>query len=295
MRNAVFRQVATSWPSIKARLSNVTDEVVEKKRTITTLLIVSHSQAPMTENSNRDIPTQRFFLSRMFQLVASMFECSGDFMADRFKSSVWPIIAKQFGFLMELQEKKRRSLQDQRVIEEVSWPRQTNELAPTLKIDDAARFRHQWSDSERHLLLSMERCLTRIFGCEDSRGTCLVRIHQAIGLVLLPFIEDPDDESSSSAMAAIKNIVAQDCDVLLRPLLEISGRGIPPCPIRVSELPCHQLGETDEGNKQICTISAKDETTREQETAVQTPNSKLEVGCNEILAFIDQLPEQELQ
>jgi hypothetical protein len=209
-----------------------------------------------------------------------MFECSGDFMADRFKSSVWPVIAKQFAFLMELQEKKRRTSRGQRGIEEVSRSRRTNHLVPAENFDGSGVVLHQWSDSERRLMLSMARCIARVFGNENSRGTCLVRIHQAVGLVLLPFVGDPDEEISSSVMDAIKNIVTQDCDVLLRPLLEISGRGIPPCPIRVSFQ---------------CTLSTKDETKRAKEITVQTPNAKLEIGCKEILAFIDQLPEQELK
>lgn len=281
-----------SWPSIKARLSNVTDEIVERKRTVTSLLIVAPpTQTPLSKSSNRDASTQRFFLSRMFQLVASMFECSGDFMADRFKSSVWPVVAKQFAFLMEFQARKQRSTRrGRRVIEEIpSTTRRTNDLVSNVRLDDdSATLLHEWSASERLLLLSMTRCLTRIFGSEESRGTCLARIHQAVGLVLLPFIGDPDDEISSSAMAAIKNIVAQDCDVLLRPLLEMSGREIPRCPIQVSQ------GE--EANDAIFDISSSVETAPEHVGArtQKSRNSKLALGCEEILVFIEHLPEQEL-
>lgn len=217
-------------------------------------------------------------------------------MADRFNSSVWPIIAKQFAFLMESQEKKHRSRPGQKILEEVSSSIQGHNIVSTSKIDDSARHLHQWSDSERHLLLSMTRCLSRILGCEDSRGTCIVRIHQAIGLVLLPFLGDPDDEISSGAMAAIKNLVAQDCDVLLRPMLETSGRGIIR-PIWVSQLQVsHRVYETDQANNPICVVTSTNKRAREHETitAVEKSKSKLAMGCEEILTFIDKLPEQEL-
>jgi len=266
IRNVVFRQVANSWLSIKARLSNVTDSVVEPRRAISSLLIVPRRQEPEESRlgAKRDVATQRFFFSRLVQLLASMFECSGDFMADRFKSSVWPILAKQFAHLMESNQHSKPGV----IIRDTM-----DQQHDIVSVNDYQN--REWSDSERHLLLSMLNCLERVYGSEESRGTTLARIHQTVGIVLLPFVGDPDDEISSCAMAAIKNIVHQDCDVLLRPLLETSGRGIPPCPVEIPGAPNAIVPSTGS-------------------SLSTTAKSKLARGCEDILSFIENLDEQEI-
>jgi len=252
IRNAVYRQVATSWPSIKARLSMVTDQVVERLRPISSLLIVTadaphnHSNVSSLDDSKQvvtsrtanDNGSQRYFLSRLYVLIASMFECSGDFMADRFGSSVWPIMAQEFEYLMMKTRKtvhpspKRTcrlgNVDNVAMIPAVVTPRGEHE---TWSIT------HSWVDSELHLALGMVQCLKRVFSSDGSHGTTLGRIYQAVGLVLLPLLEcrdDEDPEFSHAVMDAIKTILSHNVDILLRPLLELSGKGIPPCPIHLS-------------------------------------------------------------
>lgn len=132
----------------------------------------------------------------------------------------------------------------------------------------------QRNNSERHLLLSTLRCLERVFGSEGSHETSLVRIHQAVGIVVLPFVGDPDGEVSSSAVAVIKHIAAQNHKVLLRPLLEMSGRNV-----------------SSEESSARDTIIDCSETRR----TTATTSSKLEARCEEILSFIETLPEDESQ
>lgn len=289
IRNALYRQVATSWPSIKARLSTLTDNVVEKHRPISSLLIVTatipgrnsertHGESSVggSQRTLTDDGPIRFFLSRLYLLIASMFECSGDFMADRFGSSVWPIMAQQFEQLIRVNGISH------------PYPRHTESrvkkvgyvpnILETAVNDKRVEVSHRtWLDSERNLALAMLECLRRVFSCEASQRTVLVRIHQAVGLVLLPFLEgDHDDVSnhdiSDAAMHAIKAIVSQDSDVLLRPLLELSGTGIPHCPIR----PASAQGETGGACEAV------------------TNQSNLARRCQELLEFIESLPEQEL-
>jgi hypothetical protein len=256
IRNAVYRQVATSWPSIKARLSTLTDQVVERQRPISSLHIVNTTNT-ISSNSKTGLAdggSQRFFLARLYILIASMFECSGDFMADRFGSSVWPIMAKQLEHLM--------------VVKSMNPPQITQ---------SAKKSTRPWVDSERHLALDMFHCLNRVFSCKGSYGTVLARIHQTVGLVLLPFLDtdDYDKDISHAVMNALQSILSHDADILLRPLLELSGMGIPPCPIRRLDCPLPE---------DLVRVAA-----------TSSDRSNLAKRCRELLEFVAVLPEQELE
>ena len=309
IRNAVYRQVATSWPSIKARLSTVTDQVVEPFTPISSLLIVnattdsSHHRhvvgsttttttTTLGDSKTTDSGRQRFFLARLYTLIAAMFECSGDFMADRFGSSVWPIMAGQLEHLL-----RRRGVVTAAVDLDCSSPRMRSttptandaEMMPSRAV---VRRRAQqakvptntrrWVDSERHLARAIFQCLTRVFSCKGSYGTVLVRIYQAVGLVVLPFLDSEGDNQDGDdislvAMDAIKSILSHDADILFRPLLELSGRGIPPCPIRSS---------TDGALVQTIISDVSESTSN---------GTVLANRCQELLDFIATLPEQELE
>lgn len=274
IRNAVYRQVAKSWPSIKARLSLVTDEVVARQNPISSLLIVGKSQpdrhpghyAP--DNGVCDAGSLRFFLARLYILIASMFECSGDFMADRFVSSVWPVMTKQLEHLLEpARVSKKRAARS--MIEEISATAKDDGRGLVMYEGSS---RQSWVESERLLALSIFQCLKRVFFSPGSKGTVLIRIHQAVGLVLLPIITNPDDEVADSASRAVEAVLLHDSDILLRPLLELSGNGIPP-------IPAFLRGVVESGTG---------------ETEVEAAESPLQIRCSKLLDFVANLPEQEL-
>lgn len=282
MRNAVFRQVAVSWPSIKARLSNVGDEIQDTSRGITSLAFLTAAVSSSVSRTTKELATQRFFLAGLYQLVASMFECSEDFMADRFVSNVWPLLAKQFSHFLRPPDNEGRPNRLRPMISEVS---SSTVASSTLSVEHHGDIVQRLSDSERHLLLSMERCLSRVFACQDAHGSSIVRIHEAVGLVLIPFMGTSDEEIASTAENTIKNIVAQDCHVLRRPLLELSD-----CDITI----CTTLGKMETINDAALAVLHTVSSREEKELSSQlTSNSNLASRCKNVLRFIDALPEQD--
>ena len=84
---------------------NVGYEVQGTGQGITSLVMFSE---PILSSRTRKLATQRFFLGALYQLMASMFECSKDFMADWFVSNVWPLLAKQFSYFLRVPDGKER-------------------------------------------------------------------------------------------------------------------------------------------------------------------------------------------
>lgn len=282
IRNAVFRQVAMSWPSIKARLSNVGDEVQDTSRGIVSLAFLTEAVSSSgVSRTKKELATQRYFLSGLYQLVASMFECSEDFMADRFVSNVWPLLAKQFSHFLRTTDSHKSSNQLRPLVVEVS---DSTFPSTTLSLDHSDDFVRRLNDSERHLLLSMERCLARVLACPDANGSSIVRIHRPVGLVLLPFMGTSDEEVASTAEAAIKNIVSQDCDILRRPLLELSGRDISSPKIIPSGIESVETGNPDSHSLLRTEHISKE---------IELSNSNLASRCENVLRFMDALAEQD--
>jgi hypothetical protein len=95
--------------------------------------------------------------------------------------------------------------------------------------------------------------------------------------MLFPFLESSDDDDTHEeleaiCMTALRNMVLIDCDALWRPLLDLSARGLPPCPLGV-------LAATENAKEQALGRS---------------PDSVLAKRANELIDFIEALPEQNL-
>jgi hypothetical protein len=275
IRNSILRQVASSWPSIKARLLTVSEEIIEsttltKSKRLGSLFITRPVNVP-SSSPTQEVATQRIFLTKVLTLIATMCECSGDFMADRFKNDVWSVIARHLGNLFEKQESKDRLLEK----------RFENKLRiQTLENTVSARSTTSncWSDSERRLILAILQCLSRVFQHEDC-GLALSSILASAGSMLLPLLEDNDQEIVGCAMQALKNIAMIDCDVLWRPLLQLSGRGIPRCPLR---------------NLCYNTNKVRQSEVIQQSSLSKQQESDLALRCQELMAYIETLPEQPL-
>jgi hypothetical protein len=92
-----------------------------------------------------------------------------------------------------------------------------------------------------------------------------------------------DEEIASTAEDTIKNIVAQDCDVLRRPLLELSD-----CDM------CPTLGKTETINDAALAVLHTMSSREEKELSSHpTSNSNLASRCKNVLRFIDALPEKD--
>ena len=191
-------------------------------------------------------------------------------MADRFKNDVWPVISRHLGNLITKQESKDRLLE-----------KQFDRKLKIQDLEDAVRARSStsyWSDSERLLILSILKCLVRVFQHKDC-GFALSGILASAGSMLLPFLDNNDHEVVRFAMQALKNIITIDCDVIWRPLVHLSGRGMPRCPLANI---CH-ISNKVLSNKVAPQVSLSEEN-----------DSDLSLRCQELIDFIKSLPEQPL-
>ena len=83
-------------------------------------------------------------------------------------------------------------------------------------------------------------------------------------------------------MDCIRNIIRIDYDVLRRPLMELSGTRIPPCPLKFGK----DLQKTKE-NAEMQMINAPSTPSFGGSTTIVN-------RCRELLAFSDSLPEQDI-
>jgi hypothetical protein len=249
IKNSILRQAASSWPSIKARLHNVMDEVIGSK--IMSISLILRATDPTA--SSQDVATKRFFLAKIFTLIATMCECGGEFMANRFKNDVWPVTARFLGRILE-----RAIGKESKKILPVRIQREDENLRKSVS---------NLSDSERHLMLAAFDCLGRVFFILDLPESLMA----AAASTLLPFLDSSyyGKGIGETSMETLKKLAEKNYDVLCRPLLQLSGRGIPACPL---------IPKKD--NQISATISA------------QSEPSELGVKANELLSYIESLPEQ---
>ena len=179
-----------------------------------------------SENTT-DVSTQRIFLSNLISLIAVFCECSGDFMASRFRNDVWPIMARQLGYLLQREEKRSIKTSDMKSLLLQDSESSSNVL--TLPTTTTSNTDFPWNDSERQLVLSILRCLDRTMKQEEC-GKALESILVPVGTLLLPLLGcDNDIELESLTMDCLKSILRINYDILWRPLFELSGTGIPRC------------------------------------------------------------------
>jgi hypothetical protein len=273
IRNSILRQTATSWPSIKARLLTVSEAVLESRKSNSLWIVRSahvHPAVPAPE-----VATQRIFLAKSFTLVATMCECNGEFMADRFKNDIWTVASRHLSQHLEERERNVRAR-----------PEREDQMTIFRKESDNHKSHclFAWSDSERLLILAILKCVGRVFRQEEC-GPALSSIMPLAATMLLPFLDCDDDDEPifSSAMQALKSIALVDSDVLWRPLAQLSGRGIPPCPLR-------NLRRSKQKKRTITLRTA----TAPLIVVSTQPKSAFLVRCNELIDYIDSLAEQPL-
>ncbi|KAL3922927.1 MAG: hypothetical protein SGILL_001940, partial [Bacillariaceae sp.] len=244
------------------------------------------------------VPFKRIFLANLFDLIAYLCECSGDFMADRFRNFVFPTISTQFRSLLHRQKTKqeRQRLLHENVAatkrspllleKESSKDESSSATSRSLVSKSAPDNAFQWSDTERQLVLAMLNCLTRAFQQKDC-GPALQSILGSAGTLVLPLLEiDNDSNIEDATMDCLKSILRINCDILWRPLLELSGKGIPPCPLKIS-WSLNGVGHT---------VTPSENVRANTFTVPANPkdNHVLAVRCRELLSFAESLPEQSI-
>jgi hypothetical protein len=209
-----------------------------------------------------DVATQRIFLSKLFGLIAAMVQGSGSFMADRIQNEVWPILSKQLDLLIS--KRTNGHFHDR-----------NNSIKKALLVEDLCRGKGRtssgssdWQTSETILILAVLECLERVFGEKDC-GMALSNLATSAGTLLLPFLDDNDGKIRNASFSALKKIVEIDCDALWRPLLHLSGQGMPLHPLRSQ-------------------LSVKDDDT----ASLALPTHLLARKARELITHIESLPEQ---
>jgi hypothetical protein len=262
---AILRQVSVSWPAISARLKAASSNVRVSRGT--SLLVLQPSSQRYAPSLPTNIGEQRVFLSKLFELVAAMTVCADDFMASRFRQDVWPCIVQVLGSFVTSRQ-GFLSTEPQSFPSPVAISRPVNQKGVV--------HAQKLSASELGLALGIIQCLARVFGHRPS-GVVLAGLIPSAGSLLFPFLESSDDDDTHKTleaicMTALRNMVLIDCDALWRPLMDLSARGLPPCPLGV-------LAATENAKEQA---------------VGWLPDSVLVKKANELIDFIEALPEQNL-
>jgi hypothetical protein len=283
---------------VKARLVNVSDEIsAATKRGVSTVIITAPQPTIDSGQKKIDVATQRYFLAKTFTLVAYMCKCSGDFMAERFRNDAWPIAAQHLGEALQWEEpQSNHHSGSRRMLKEVQDNMQ-------LKRIDAGRSLSEyvgkpgltWGESERALVYAILECLKSAIGDEEC-GKALYRILSPVGSVLLPFLGIDDGKVTDLSMCVLFNILSIDCDIMLRSLLEVSGRGFPPPPLALPKKKQNEAANEVSLQPSIRPLGARDDI-----KALDRPSTTdyswagcISERCIECLGFLESLPEQPL-
>jgi hypothetical protein len=289
IRNSILRQVADSWPSIKARLRSLSEEIQSADTRAVSLVFASPPMAQSRNDRSSDLSFKRIFLAYLFDLIAFLCECSGDFMADRLRNTAFPVMASWLRDI--LQRNTSSKLHPTSTTSPMSLPPSSINQSAKIWSSECTNFnldgRFRWNESERKLFLSIVRCLGRILQQEDC-GKSLFSILSQAGQMLLACLDVDDDvEVEASVMECLKSILLVDSGVLRRALLDLSECGVPPCPLKR-----HLKGHSENGD--VAFRSAAIDQPRNISIAGDFHRSSnlLRARCQELLCFVQSLPEQ---
>jgi hypothetical protein len=268
VRTAILRQVGVSWPSIQARLSATSEDIILSQQAGSAVVVRTGPNPSETKDVSPDLGTRRVFLSKLFVLIATISEGSGEFIASRFRKDVWPTMAEHFGQILGKQARKQNLLEGKSGGKNGKY------------ISSSANSSQPFLDSEQNMMVSMMNTLSRIYNTEET-GARLSDLIPMIGNVLLPLLDDSvgDKYLRTATMNALKSMSCVNSDALYRPLLHLSGRGLPLCPLQI--IGCNNT----EGALLSLAIFPKSDDD-------DAPTSSLASRAGELLDYIEGLPEQ---
>lgn len=271
-----------------------------------------------------DVGIQRIFLTKLFILIGTMCECSGDFFAERFRNDVWPVMACHLEDLLEQLQRQPPPPDSHSapvagtatIVGTLQYHNYVHSTPPSAKIREATpavpvshsletRCSFQLSDTERQLIIAILTCLNRVIQQEDC-GKAVYNVLGPIGFTLLPLLDDNvveknDDETIQDlTMECLKNIMRIDCDILRRPLLELSGTRISCCPLLLDVRNIRSGSVVVGDDEETTSVSSHIEEVANPSLPVTQPLSarisenNIVTRCNELLDFVETLPEQSL-
>lgn len=267
--------------------------------------------------TTHDVGTQRIFLTKLFALVATMCECSGDFFAERFRNDVWPVMACHLeDLLKQLQRQPDVNLTAIATIIGTPQQHNANSASTVVSIEDSrqslstklrdvassvsvfrsleTRGSFRLTDTERQLIIAILACLNRVFQQEDC-GKAVRNVLGSIGFTLLPLLDDAiedDMKIQEMTMNCLKNILRIDCDILRKPLMELSFTMMPCCPLL--DFGNNQGSDDDNGRDEETSISSQKVIKTSLLTTRSTIGRNIVTRCKELLDFVEKLPEQSI-
>ena len=151
----------------------------------------------------------------------------------------------------------------------------------SIALSNRTQFSFKMSDTQRQLIASILKCLNRILEHKEC-GKKVVKLLGSIGFILLPLLDmEGQTIIQELSMDCIKKIIRIDCDVLRRPLMEISGTKIPSCPLKIGK----DLRKN--GERGAIQVTADDSS-----LTVPTRSNTIVDRCRELLLFTKSVPEQ---
>jgi hypothetical protein len=271
-----------------------------------------------------DVGIQRIFLTKLFILIGTMCECSGDFFAERFRNDVWPVMACHLEDLLKQLQRQppppdthsaplaatttiAGTPQHRNYVHSTPPSAKIREVTPAVSVSRSSKTRcsFQLSDTERQLIIGILTCLNRVIQQEDC-GKAVHNVLGPIGFTLLPLLDDNVVEKNDDkiiqnlTMNCLKNIMRIDCDILRRPLMELSGTIISCCPLLLDVRKIRGGSVVVGDDEETTSVSSQAEEVANPSLPVTQPLStrisenNIVTRCNELLDFVETLPEQSL-
>jgi hypothetical protein len=253
-----------------------------------------------------DVGIQRIFLAKLFILIGTMCECSGDFFAERFRNDVWPVMACHLEDLLKQLQRQQPPSDTHSSAATITGTPQQRSYVDSVPSALETRCSFQLSDTERQLIIAILTCLNRVIQQEDC-GKAVHNVLGPIGFTLLPLLDDnvvekKDDKILQNlTMNCLKNIMRIDCDILRRPLMELSGTSISCCQllldvknIRGGSVVVGDDEETTSVSSQQAVVVANPSIPVTQSLSTRSSDNNIVTRCNELLDFVETLPEQSL-
>ncbi|KAL7531629.1 hypothetical protein ACHAXR_009215 [Thalassiosira sp. AJA248-18] len=202
--NPLLPAIAEFWPTIIARLRSALASLVSVNRLSRSDLSIRHMMATDQEQGPSRASLE-VLISKLIMIISEFCISSDGFFVDRFENDMYPILAKLMQDIL---------------------PRDRKNMGFACPPTSLAQQNHS-------LVLPILHCFKCTF--ESSCGDGLAVLIPSAGTMLFPLLSF-DGPIGDGAMAAVKAMLAVDCDALWRGLLALSGKSFPCNPITKSDL-----------------------------------------------------------
>ncbi|KAL7575531.1 hypothetical protein ACA910_020111 [Epithemia clementina (nom. ined.)] len=231
-KTAILRHAADSWPAISARFKATWSTLATGSRpnsyvalTRQNLILSSAPQQSVAKSEagirypnnrqNEDSAQCFVLMENLIGLVAVMVMQADDFMADRFRNHVWPVLSDM------LRQDSELMTSGDAADKQVVVHRNIGSTVP--------QQREHHRIAEKRMLRATVDCLSRIYASRLV-GRALSDLIPAAAGLLLPLVAlDKEEELSNLSTTALKQMVLVDLDAIWRPLRHLCSDNVVGC------------------------------------------------------------------